>query len=260
MGVIIHDTLAKRLASRTLFVANDVCIGGWMAYKISSSVMKVQMHTDYRCAIGGLNTLSCLPGEVFSFTGSTFVSSPEGPCPGYAGPILSVDAGNHSFNVGFDMGGTTTFDGITGAFSFHSPVVLGLFGMFHFAHVELYTGDVPSATDDLNLLSPACALIPITHAEPFDEDDFGTYANMLYDAEQNRMYSSTALYGTAFEDGIPTWIKMTTYCRERTLHSEIVTNEYSIIIPVQGNTGVEIQETELVTGNFVTLHGLSVLF
>lgn len=260
MAVIIHDLLAKRLANKQLYVANDVCIGACVAYKLSSSAMKIQMEPGYRGIISGLNVLPCQAGEVFSFTGSTFESSPEGPCPGFAGPISVVDAVNHSFNVEFDMGIWGTWNAITGAFSFHSPVVLGIFGMFSYSHVEIYTGDVPAATDDLDILTPACSLIPISVQGVFDQNNLGTYARMIYDEENNAMHSSTALYGTAQESGTPTWVRVSAYCRERASHSSIDVKKYSIIIPVQGNSGIVIESPEMYANDSVTLHELKVLF
>lgn len=260
MAVIIEDALAKRLANRSLFVANDICIGAFTAYKLSSSLMKVQLMTGYRGIISGLNVLPCLVGEIFSFVGSTDPVLPQGPCPGFAGPVLAVDAMNHSFDVGFDMGSSTIWTGIGGAFSFHSPVALGIFGMFNYAHVEIYTGDVPLATDDLSLLTPACTLVPVTFEGSFDQANLNSYARMVYNGEQNSLSASYLLYGTAAVSGTPTWIRISAYCRERTAYNAITVKRYSLIVPIEGNEGVSLDPAELVESEFVTALSLTLAF
>lgn len=260
MAVIIEDALARRLADRSLFVANDICIGSFMAYKLSSSRMKAQLYTGYRGVISGLNVLPCQVGEIFSFIGCTDPFLPQGPCPGFAGHVLSVDAENHAFEVQFDMGGTTTWDGIGGAFSFHSPVVLGLFGMFNYAHVEIYTGDTPLATDDLSLLTPACTLVPVTFEGPFDQDNLSSYARMVYNSEQNSLAAGSMLYGVASESGVPTWIRLSAYCRERSEYDTIAVNRYSLIIPIDGNEGVSLDPAELVESEYVTALNFALTF
>lgn len=239
MPVILEKKLMGRLVRKGAFLANDVCIGAFAAYKLSSSRTKVQMYSGYRGLISGLDTMPCAVGDAFSFTkASTFG---DGPFPGFLGRVLSVDEDGDSFDIGFDMGSATLWESVTGGFFFCSPVEMGLLGMFEHCTLDFYVGDVPAASDDLDSLESACKLVPSSvYPGEFDHLDYSTYARMSYDAEGGVLTLSGMCAGVATQSGPVTWVRVSTYCRERTSLEDAEIVRYSLIVPVAENPGVYI--------------------
>lgn len=236
MGIILTDSLKARFTGSRPFLVNNICKCMFDLTILSGGTVKIRFRDDYLnvAMIGGEGSFPVKVGDAVFFLKAWGFN---GPFPGHLSRVISTDELDKSFVLNYAATGSASF--VDTALIFCSPAEMGLFGMFSYATIEAYTGAVPAANDDLDLLTPACRFFDISYSGVFDEENYDSYIKLVYNKSTSELQSNT-LVGTPTTGGLPTWLCVSTYCRERTSLSTIALVKYSFIVPLGEDSTVEI--------------------
>lgn len=234
MGILLTPELTDRLAGNRPFLVNDIFDCTFDATILSAGVSKIQIRDDYdfTSLISGDGAFSPVHGDaVFFMKAKGF----NGPFPGLFSRIKNIDAAGLNFTVDYSLPHPSSY--VPASLLFCSPADIGFFCMFGHSTIEAFTGDVPLPGDNLDALTPACRFFDILYDGIFDAENYDSYCRLVYDKTEKTL-SSSSLVGTPVSDGDATWIKVSTYCRERASLSVANLVKYSFIVPLEENSTV----------------------
>lgn len=234
MGILLTPELTGRLAGDRPFFVNDIFDCTFDATILSTEVSKIQIRDDYdfTSLMSGEGVFSPAHGDaVFFMKAKGF----NGPFPGLFSRVKSIEAGELSFAVDHSLPHPGSF--VPASLLFCSPADMGFFGMFGYATIEAFTGEVPLPGENLDALTPACRFFETSYSGDFDPQNYASYVRLAHN-EIEKSLSSNTLVGTPVSSGVATWVRVSTYCRERASLSEVNLVKYSFIVPLEENSAV----------------------
>jgi len=232
MSVILEKKLAERLLGRQSFLTTEICACSARFYPASGARTRVSLEPGY-VNTASAGSFPCQHGDAVSALVSQQVGV-TGPFPGILSRVIRPNPSLEEFFVDHELPG---FHDLTPhRFIFCSPAEMGLFSMFSYATIDVFIGEIPAFDDDLGLIEPACKMKPITYPGTFTPGDYDSYIRMTYNKEEMSLACEGYLYGDPVATGEPTWIMLSTYCRERFSPTETELVRYSMIVPILANS------------------------